>query len=390
MKLNIANWICGPLLAALFFTQQANAIEFIQRDQFISSSAETLRNETWVSAQTITISGEVLDDLFAAGTTLDLRGKFNGDVWAIGDQVITDGRFNDDLRLMARTAQISGTIKGSLTAMGTTIKVDPAAVIAKDLYCTSGTGNVICEGTVKGNVHILANRATLGGRISGDVSITAQDIVILPDTVIDGDLIYTAPGELVLASSVTLNGYQERKFAPLPEVNLITPNLPLHVGFAVAALLTGLFFCSIFPVYTARTLHLLNTAYGPCLLTGSAALCLIPICAFLLLLTVVGIPLSLLLVLFYIILLYLGKITVGLWIGALILRRKALSKRNLSGTLAAGLLVIYALTAINPLAWMIGTMTALFGMGAMLLALFKKPVFVIQTPPNLTQKQLEG
>jgi len=367
----------GLLIATLLITQSAGAIEFVQRDQFVSGEAETLRDEMWISAQTITISSDALDDLFAAGTTLDLRGSFKGDVWAGGDQVIAAGRFADHVRLASRMVQVSGTLDGSLTAMGNTVKIEPVATVAKNVLCLGE--NVISEGSVAGNIRIAAQRATLGGKIAGDVSITAQEIVILPGTVIGGNLNYTSPKELILSPSVTLTGALNRTFETPPPKRLLKPNLAGHFGFAIAALLTGLVFSSVFPRYIAGTLHQLRTARGPCLLTGFAALFLIPMSAFLLLFTFVGLPLSILLILFYGILLYLSKIAVGFWIGALILRRKEISKRNRAGTLATGLLVIYALTAFTAVSFAVSLLVMIAGLGALLLALFKKPVLVIHT-----------
>jgi cytoskeletal protein CcmA (bactofilin family) len=381
LKLEIRKLKFGILLGALLITQSAGAIEFVQRDQFISSDAETLRDEIWISAQNIIISGEALDDLFAAGTTLDLRGNFKGDVWAAGDQVIAAGRFNDHVRLASRLVQVSGTFGNSLAAAGNTVKIEPSATIAKNLL---GIGdNIISEGTVAGDVRIMAKKATLGGKIAGSVSIAAQEIVILPGTSIGGDLSYTAPKELVISSSVMLGGKLNRSFEALPPKLLLKPNLVTHFIFAVAALLTGLVFSSVFPRYAVHTFHLLRTARGPCLLTGFAGLFLIPMSAFMLLFTLIGLPLSLLLIFFYLILLYLSKIAVGLWLGALVLRRKELSKRNLAGTLAAGLVVIYILTAFTAISMIVSLLVAIYGLGALLLALFKKPVLILQTPGDI-------
>lgn len=377
-----------PILVLLtVLTTGARAVEFIQRNQFISGEAETLRDELWISAQNITISGEATDDLFAAGGVLDLRGNFKSDVWACGDQVIATGRFNHHVRLVSRMAQVSGTLGGSLMAIGNTVKIEPSATVAKNLLCLGE--NIITEGAVAGNVRIVAQKATLGGKIAGNVSVAAQEIVVLPGTVIGGDLSYTAPKELVLSPSVMLGGKLTRTFeAPQPK-QFLKPSMIGHFTFALAALLTGMVFGSVFPRYTAHTVQLLRTARSACLLTGFAAIFLIPISAFLLVFTFVGLPLSVLLFLFYLILLYLSKIAVGLWLGSLLLRRKTISKSNLSGILTAGLLIIYILTAFTAISMAIDILVAIYGLGALLLALFKKPVLIFQTPNDIQQKTTE-
>jgi cytoskeletal protein CcmA (bactofilin family) len=370
------------LLGALITAPFVQAVEFVQREQFISSDAETLRDEIWISAQTITISGEALDDLFAMGNRLDLRGIFSSDVWAAGgEQIIAAGRFDDHARLASRMVQASGTFGNSLTAAGNTVKIEPSATVAKNLLCLAD--HVISEGAVTGNVRIMAKQATLGGKIAGNVSIAAQEIVILPGTLIGGDLSYTAPKELVLSPSVSLGGKLIRTIQAPPPKQFLKSNLSGHFGFAVAALLTGLVFSSIFPRYTAGTLHLLRTARGTCLLTGFAALFLIPMSAFLLLFTFIGLPLSILLFLFYFILLYLSKIAVGFWLGSWVLRRKEFSKRQQFSTLAAGLFILYALTAFTAISLTVNILIAIAGLGALLLALFKKPVLILQAPTDI-------
>lgn len=369
------------------FSTGANAIEFVQRDQFISSEAETLRDEMWISAQNITISGEALDDLFAAGSTLDLRGNFKSDVWVCGTQVIAAGHFGDHVRLLATMMQVSGTLDGSLTAMGKTVKIEPSATIGKNLLCLGE--NIINEGTITGNVRIVGQKATLGGKIAGDVSIAAQEIVVLPGTVIGGNLSYTAPKELVLSPSVTLGGKLNRTFETPPPKQFLKPGLIGHFAFAIAALLTGLVFSSVFPRYTVNTVQILRGSRSICLLTGFAALFLIPISAFLLIFTFVGLPLSILLLLFYCILLYLSKIVVGFGLGALILRRTEITKQNRTGALAVGLMVIYALTAFTAISFIVNLLVIIAGLGALLLALFKKPVLIFQTPNDIKQPTTE-
>lgn len=372
----------GLLIGALLITCSAKAIEFVQRDQFISSEAETLRDEMWISAQTVTISGEAQNDLFASGAdTLSLLGRFQGDIWGAGNHVIAGGIFDDQVRLAARTAQISGTLHGSLTAIGTTVQIQRTAILYKNLFCL--TENVILEGMIRGRADIVAKKATIGGRIDGDLSVTAQDIIVLPGTILNGNLTYTAPKELVLSPSVMLNGQLTRTSEPPPPQQFLKPGLAGHFTFALAALLTGLVFSSVFPRYSLSSVALLQTSRTPCLLTGFAALFLIPIAAVLILFTFVGLPLSILLILFYLILLYLSKIIVGFRLGALILRRKEMTARNRGTTLAAGLLIIYALTAFTAISLTVNLLVIITGLGALLQALFKKPVLIIQTPVDI-------
>ncbi len=386
MKVERRMWKVILPAVALLIAPCASAIEFVQAGQFISSESEVLREELWISADTVTISGEALEDLFLAGSSLDLRGTFQGDLWGAGNSAIAAGTFGDNVRLAARLVQVSGAVHGSLTAAGNTVKIEPSATIAEDMLCLAE--NVISEGSVSGRARIIAQKATLGGQIAGDVSITAQDVVVLPNTVIGGSLTYTAPKELLLSPSVQLGGELVRKFKAVPPRQIFKP-LGAHLLFGAAALLAGMVFCGIFPRYTANAFNALRTVPGVCMLIGFAALFLIPLTAFLLLFTFIGQPLSILLTFAYLILLYLSKIAVALWLGALILRRKELSRRGLFGTLALGLLIVYALTAVDAASIPVNMVIAILGLGALILALFRKPVLIVQTPPKFNETKKE-
>lgn len=371
------------LILLLCTACSVQAVEFIGTEQFVRTENEPLDQETWVSAETITVSGSSEDDLFAAAGTLTLSGTFQGDVWGIGTAATASGRFRDHTRIAAQLLRASGTFDGSLTAAGNTIQIEPSASIAQNLLCIGE--NVIIQGSVAGDVRIVAQNATIGGNIAGDVNITAQDIVILPNTVIGGGITYTAPEELIPSSSVTIGGgltrhLQEIKATPILKANLIT-----HLMFGIAALLAGLVVASVFPGYTKRSVQMLRNSFGPCILTGFAALFLIPAAAVVLLFTFIGLPLSILLLLAYAILLYLSKITVGFWIGTAIMRRNELSKNIRFASLALGLLILYLITVVNTISMLAGLVIAMLGLGAQLLALFKKPVLVIRTEQTTTE-----
>jgi cytoskeletal protein CcmA (bactofilin family) len=364
-----------------------NAVQYIQTNQFDIAEGEMLSEETWIAAQTIRFNGEALNDFFATAPNIQLNGTFQSDTWVAGDNTGISGIFQNDLRIVSRTARISGMIHGTLIGGGTTIQIDRTAKLHGDVFCFGE--NVISEGILHGEARIIASKVTLGGQFDNDVTVAAQDIVVLPGTVLNGNLNYTAPKELILSSSVLLNGELNRQFEHAPTKRILKKDLAGHFGFAAAALFAGLTFFLVFPRYMTRATGLLQTSRGTCALSGFAGLVLIPIIVFFLLITFIGLPLSLLLGGFYLILLYLSKVVVGLWIGALILRKKELSKRNVFGTLALGLILMYVLTSIAVISLAIQILIMIFGLGALLLALFKKPAFVVRIPETAEQKMEE-
>jgi cytoskeletal protein CcmA (bactofilin family) len=373
----------------LFGALSASAVDFVQTDQFISAETNALTEETWLLSETATLNGVASNDLFAVVAQLsELNGTFHGDTWIVTDQLQGNGIFNDALRVVARSTIISGTVNGPLLAIGNSIQVGRTATVHNDAICIGET--VVVNGLIQGDLHTFAQDVTLGGRFDGDVHITAQDIVILPDTIIHGDLTYTAPEELVLSSSVLFSGKLNRTFEPIPKKTFFVPNIGWHAILGLAALVAGLAFAGLFPGYTFRAQRALTQTRGLCLLIGFAGLVLLPMAAFFLLFTVVAMPLSILALLFLSILAYLAKIIVAMSLGAALLRRKTLTKRSAAAPLAIGLLLLYALSSIVVISWIINFLILIFGLGALLVALFKKPVLVIPMPETLPEPNKEN
>jgi hypothetical protein len=375
----------GTAAFLLLFAANAPAIDFIQTSEFSSPASGPIREETWISAQSVRIDTEVSADLFALASGIDLNGRFADDVWAAGDQVNAGGTFSNSLRIVCRSATVSGTVNDSLLAGGDTVKTEPGSTVGGDIFCFGGT--VILQGSAAGSTRVIAQNITLSGTFGGDVSLVAgQDINVLPGTVIQGNLTYTAPDALVNPGSVTIGGELIRHFPPVDR-SWIKKNLAGHFMSALAALVTGLVFSRLFSRYAGAALHVLHSSRGLCSLAGFAALVIMPMAAFFLLFTLIGLPLSILILLFYGILLYLSKIVVAVWIGSLILKRKTFDRKTVTAPMALGLLILYALTAIEAVGMMVNLLILIFGLGALTLALFQKPVLVISSkemtnPPN--------
>ena len=56
-------WIASSVAVLFFAVQSAPAIDFIRQNQFTLEAEDALQNEIWISAQTINLRGEALDDL---------------------------------------------------------------------------------------------------------------------------------------------------------------------------------------------------------------------------------------------------------------------------------------------------------------------------------------
>lgn len=389
-----------PLFTLILLACSAPAIDFKSADAFVLPCDQTTSNELWLQARTILFAGQAQDDCFlladnvsqvstAALATVRLPGTFRSDLWAAGESVELNGTVTDHARLAAmKTILVAGSVGGNLMALAPTISLATNTVVGGSALLAGQ--DIILSGKISGNARIFGTTITLAGQFDGDVSITAADIIVMPGTRIRGNLVYRMERDLVLDSRVELGGKMIKadNFQPAPSSSA-SPNLLLQMGLLCGAILTGLVFVSLMPGIVALSVHKLGESLWRCILFGFVTFALVPMTAFFLLFTLIGIPLSFTLVLAYFILMYLGKIVVGLYVGHLIIRRKTPIPPNLLfPVMALGLLLLYTAASLPfPLGLAFWFMITLAGMGALVGALLDRRIPVMINYPPASQNK---
>lgn len=211
--------------------------------------------------------------------------------------------------------------------------------------------------------------------------------MVSPGTVIEGDLVYTAPNELFLNPEVQLKGQLlRREYTALTDA----PTAPVSFGqtmsvalfFYLAAVLAGIPFVGIFPYYSGRAVRLLRTSSFKCLLVGFLAFALMPMLAVFLGLLIIGLPLACMLLAVYVLFLYLAKIVVGLALGSLMARTGGpQSMGRVWGSLGIGLLIIFAAAQLPIIGLFVSIAVVLLGLGALVLAVFQGDVITVGIRP---------
>ena len=334
---------------------QASALEIVNVRDYRLGTDETARVELVVVADDIQVRGTAEDDLFlisakplrgvpsflsgdrsasdtnaatAARSTILLSGSAKNDVWAVGDDVSLTGTVGDHARMAAfDTLLVNGGIGRSLIACAGTVRLGDRADVSgdADLY----GDELLISGRIGGRLKARGSKITLAGHVGGNARLEAEDIVVMPGAEIHGNLTYECPKELILDKDVKLDGRLIRAPAvAAPRARGLTEaGVALQIALYLGALLVGMLFTILFPSAMIRSVQHVEQSHWKCLLAGYVAFCLIPIVAFFSLFTVVGIPLSVVLLLGYAVLLYVSKFVTAFVVGHLILRRRGRLRR---------------------------------------------------------------
>lgn len=365
----------------LMLIRPAVATSFIQTNLFSLGEGEVLDSDLWLSANSIEIKGQVKNDLFLMATAgswktqnekegnILLAGRFENDIWAIGNTIHLTGAVQDHVRLLARIITINGAVSNSSIFIGNSIHLAETAHLGRGAWVVGE--NVILEGTVDGDSVIVGKSVTLAGKFTGNVRVTAGDIVVLPQTRIGGNLIYSLPAELVLDKGVVLNGQLIREAEPVPKAGhkpLISwPSLFVQSWLFLGALCVGALTLFLFPAFLDESSAQIQNSFWKCMATGFIAVCLVPCVCVFLAISLIGLPLAVLAAAVLFILTYLSKIVVALMIGILILRRKQTGLKAFTA-LGLGLVLLYLAAGAGLAGIIVWFLIICLGTGGMLFA----------------------
>lgn len=335
-------------------------------------AATNVLNETlYALVQSADIAGTVGDDAtVAAVATARLSGTVSNDLWmAARDTVEVTGHVGDHARLASLNVLAAGTFGRSLSAMGQSVQLATNSVVAEDANLLGIS--VVVDGEIGSNLFIKATSATLGGHIRGNVDVEAKDIAVLPNTRIDGKLVYASPKELFHDKSVAIAGGMERRTLPVSPAGAL--NLAQFAGsvvLAFGALLTGTLLVLVFPRFVGHSVRLLRHATWRCMFTGAITLGIVPLLAMAAIPTLVGAPIAACLLASCGLFTYLGNVITALVIGGLLLRQRGpLPVGSALFSLALGIFVLYGLKSLPLLGFVLGMLGWFGGLGAILLTL---------------------
>jgi hypothetical protein len=229
-------------------------------------------------------------------------------------------------------------------------------------------GPVRIAGRVTGDVVAVADDVTLAGQIDGDLTTVAGRATLLPNARVGGDLHYGDEKPSIARGAQVAGDVSDEGWRDLEDpISGWLGWAAVWLAFTVSALVLGLVLLAFAPRAADRTLDALRTATGPVIGWGFALLIGLPILAVIALITLVGIPFGLALLLAMLPLLAVGYVT-GAWLTGRLLVKPPRS-RFLAFLAGLAILRVLALIPfISPLVWLAATVV---GLGALIVAAWR-------------------
>lgn len=344
-------WFTGVLVGfTALLPVSALASEFRHGDELIIREGETFSQDLYVMGERVEVKGKVEGDLTVVGGSVMVAGEVAGDVLVIGGQVQVDGLVNDDVRVVGGDVEINGTVRdGLVTVAGNTV-VNKTALIG-------------------GDVRAVAGQLSVNGT-SGDVWAAVGDLSVGETANIDGGLYYTSREEAQIAEGAKIRDQVTFRQVKAPQ-GMDRVWQVLQGGGVVSILLTillGILLIYVMPHKTVTLAESWRTHFGLNIVWGLIFLVSAPLVALLLIISIVGLPIGIGVILLYPILLYLGWLVSMLALGAFIYKawRKSEAMEVSWLTVVLGAVVWWVIRLIPYIGWAVVFVFFLVGVGALL------------------------
>lgn len=376
--------VVSLLAISLVISQPAQANSSSTASKIVVLNPEEVINHDYFAVGDIVeIYGTVNGDVYAAGGQITINGTVNGDVIALGGQINLGGTISQNARIAGGQIDVRSNIGRNLSIGAGNVKIDPNAQLNGNLVIAAG--NVEVNAPVAGDLTIGAGNVTITNQIGGNVTAGVGTMRLTDQASVVGDINYYSEQELSRSESATISGavtqHLPQDFAAMDNLDqseIIKAGDQVKEAFSsiitfiriislITQVILGLILVNFFPNFTLRTTNFIEKEPWKSLVVGIVAIIIVPIISLILFVTVIGIPLAALTLIFYFILAYFARIFFVYWLGArflLGLKRKA----NKSITYLVGAGIFFVLTSIAIIGPITTILATFFGLGALLLA----------------------
>jgi anti-sigma factor RsiW len=340
--------LCLVAAAALAPREAEAAFELREADdgEVKVAREETVQASLLAFGDVVTIDGTIAGDLVAFGETVRVRGSVQGNVFCAGADVEVAGTVSGSVHCAGQSVRVEAGIAGNLYVAGEDVSLQQAARVGADM--ASAGESVQVDGEVARDLFVAGESATIGGRVGRDLSAHAGAVEFLATASAPGNVELHLPEgeEPTIAAGATLGTISRHVMdgeAPKTPLRRISQFefIRGRVMLAVSAFVVGLVLFALTPgLFATRvdTAGRFFTAVG----AGLAALFLLTVLTILLLVSVIGIPVALFVMLGIAAVVFLGPVVVAAVVGRSVMRSSSDSTRDF----AIALLVGVVLTAL--------------------------------------------
>lgn len=328
----------------------AMAAQFRAGEDSVRVTDDVINDNLYVAGGDILVDSTVRGDAFVAGGQIEVSGQIGNDLFIGGGNIRVTGPVGEDIRIGGGSIRIENDVAGELMVGGGSVEIAEGAHVAGPVYV--GAGQLTIAGTTG---------PVMAGTDSLRVTSTAQ---------VNGDLQYTSANQAQVEEGATITGKTMRRIPPQPPEGKKIAGATLFGGsiiWLIVSLVMLLLYVYVLPNKAKAVSTDWRDTFWFNLLIGFVFLIVTPIAGVVLLISIIGIPLGIGVLLLYPIALYIGKlvgtVAAGTWLRSL-LDKKASGKVDWISAVI-GFLGLSLIALVPALGGLVVFVVFLVGLGAL-------------------------
>ena len=351
---------------------------------FAAPAPEQAMQEYFQANDELKTDQNINHSTFSAGNNVENNGQVNGILFSAGNNLRTNGSAEYAF-LAGNNIDINANIEKDLFVAGNIININ--APVNRDLYAFGSTVNL--NSNVAQNAFVAGSKIQIADNviINGNLSIDAESIALGENVKVTGLLSYNKEAvtkNLNSANYGSVSTYENPKIekeTPSPQSKLL-----LAIFKFISALIIFCLAILLLPKLPRKFAEVTNSgnAIAKQLGIGACALILVPVAAFFLIFTIVGMPLALILLAIYFIALYLSSYISGIYLGHIVITKVFNQKPNAYGSILLGIALIIMLTLVPVIGGAIKLLAICLGLGIII-----DLIFVRKTKKAPSKEEIE-
>ncbi len=299
-------------------------------------------------------------NLFLFGDNLEDDARINGLLFAFGNQT-TLANHSDYGFVAGNIITYKGKTVKDLFVAGNSITINEDAEIGRDVFAAGNS--VVVETDLPSNLAVAASRVELHDvKIAGDVDLSVGHAIFSGQVEIAGKLIINSDADITGWGNLTyseIEKYEVQEYEPT-----VTEILVAKLISIVSLFVAMVIILAMFPGANQKVAKQLSLeGFGKSLLVGICTLVAVPVISLFLIMSFVGAPAGIILLVVYIILLYLAQGFSGLYIGKAILEKGFGREMNRFLEMLLGIIIIGFLTLLPSVGGLMMMLSLSLGFG---------------------------
>ena len=317
------------------------------------------------AGDTINSEEEVNSTSFFAGNNINLSSTIDGLSFVAGNNIIVSNK-QDYLFVAGNNIEVVNADTKDAFVAGNSVTIESSKI--RDLYVAAE--DITITSDITRDAYIGGNKVTINGAIEGDLELDADEIIIGEKASVNGTLKYPEKANIKIAETAKVQNKETYKVKEVnTEVTIKDTIISAVISFLSLLLVAFILLATNKKLFKQISKEEKSVSYFlKNSLIGLGLLLLIPLLAIIALFTVIGIPISIIVLLLYGIFIYISLIPTAYYLGGWILKDKITNEYVLLGI---SLFVIFVIKYIPIIGGLVNFIFLIFGF-AILLKQMKK------------------